>query len=147
MHDRDITFMDDEKGDGFIVDKERKVIVQTEHVSALSIPKGKILPIGEQRVIEAIRLKIAKGPGYARNKLLVVFFDGAGFFYRNKIRDSIYNKHNFEAVFCIGLLTSNEDVYSYSVTEFRNSFGNRSITHKVEINKNFNNWCVSKILQ
>ncbi len=147
MHKRDITFMEDDKGDGFIVDKDKKIIVPMEHVSALNIPKGKKLPSGEQRVIDAINFKIAKGSDYAKGKLLVVFFDGAGEFFRSKIREAIFGKHNFEAVFCVGLLNSGKDGYSYSITEFRNSFGNQSITHKIEINEDFTNWKVSKIMQ
>jgi hypothetical protein len=147
MHKRDITFMEDTKGDGFIVDKERKIIVPTEHVSALNIPKGKELPDGEQRVIDAINLKIAKGPDYARNKLLVAFFDGAGKFFRNKIRKAIFGRHNFKAIFCVGLLNSGKGGYSYSVSEFRDSFGDQSITHIVEINGDFTDWKVSQIMQ
>lgn len=147
MHKRDITFMEDDKGDGFIVDKEKRIIVPTEHVSALNIPKGKNLPSGEQRIINAVNLKIAKGANYAKNKLLVVFFDGAGEFFRNKIREAIFGKHNFEAVFCAGLLNSGADGYSYSVTEFRDSFGNQSVTHKVEINGDFTDWRISQIMQ
>lgn len=147
MHKRDITFMEDDKGDGFIVDKERIVIVPTEHVSALNIPKGKKLPSGEQRVIDAIDLKIAKGIEYAKDKLLVVFFDGAGEFYRNKIRENIFERHGFEAVFCVGLLDSNESGYSYSVTEFRDSFGDQSVTHKVEIDGTFTDWKISQVMQ
>jgi hypothetical protein len=147
IHGRDITFMDDDRGDGFIVDKEKRVIAHTEHVCALDIPEGKKLPAGESRIIEAINLKIARGDEYANGKLLVVFFDGAGKFYRNKIRESIFNRHNFEAVFCVGLLESSDDGYSYSVTEFRNSFGDKSRTYRVDINNDFNNWEVAQILQ
>src|SRR3989338_4484561 len=71
MHQRDITFMEDDRGDGFIVDRDKKIVVPTEHVSALDIPKGKKLPRGEQRIIDAINLKILKGPIYAKGKLLV----------------------------------------------------------------------------
>lgn len=147
MHKRDITFMEDDKGDGFIVDKDKKIVVPTEHVSALDIPKGKKLPKGEQRIIDAINLKISKGSSYAKGKLLVVFFDGAGEFFRKQIRASIFRKHNFEAVFCVGLLNSSKDGYSYIVTEFRDSFGNQSITHKIEINGDFTDWNISQIMQ
>ena len=147
IHERDITIMDDDKGDGFIVDKERKVIVPTEHVCALDIPEGKKLPKGEKRVIDAINLKIAKGDEYARGKLLIVFFDGAGKFYRNKIRKSIFNRHSFEAVFCVGLLESGDNGYSYAVTEFRNSLGEKSMTYRVEINRDFDNWRVTQIIE
>src|SRR3990167_3201799 len=80
MHDREISFMEDDTGDGYIVDRDLRLAFQTEHVSALNVPKGKKLPSGEQRIIDAINLKIAKGSGYAKEKLLVVFFDDAGQF-------------------------------------------------------------------
>lgn len=144
----DITFMEDKVGgDGFIVDRDRNLVFQTEHVSALDIPEGKKLPSGEQRIIEAINLKIARGPKYAQNKILVAFFDGAGEFFRNKIREAIFGRHNFEAVFCVGLLDSGAEGYSYLVTEFRDSFGDHSISHKVEINGDFTGWKVSQITQ
>jgi len=144
---RDVTFADSSKGDGFIVDGAIKRTFPTEHVSALDIPKGKKLPKGESRIIEAINLKIARSSDYARGKILVAFFDGAGEFFRSKIRESIFGKHNFEAIFCVGLLTSDKTGYSYAVTEFRNSFGDKSITHKVDINNDFTDWCVLKITQ
>ncbi len=147
VHKRSITFMEDDIGDGFVVDREKRMIVPTEHVSALDIPKAKKLPSGEQRIINAINLKIEKGSEYAQNKLLVVFFDGAGKFFRNKIRESIFRRHNFEAVFCVGLINSSESGYSYTVSEFRDSFGVQSITHKVEINGDFTDWEVTQIMQ
>lgn len=147
MHDRDITFADSDEGDGFIVDKSLKSIFPTEHVSALDIPEGRKWPSGEQRVIEAINLKITKGQKYAQGKILVVFFDSAGKFFRSKIREAIFGKHNFEAVFCVGLLTSGKEGYSYSVTEFRDSFGDQSVTHKVDINGNFTDWKISQTMQ
>jgi len=147
LHGDDITFMDDNKGDGFLVDKKRRIIIPTEHVCALDIPEAKDLPRGEERIINAIKLKISKGPEYANGKILVVFFDGAGKFYRNKIREAIYRKHNFETVFCVGLLESGEDGYSYAITEFKDSYGDQSITHKVIINKDFDNWDIVQIKQ
>ena len=147
MHNGNITFADSEEGDGFIVDKSLKAIFPTEHVCALDIPKGKMWPTGEQRAIAAINQKIGRGRDYAQGKILVAFFDGAGEFFRNKIRESIFGRHGFEAVFCVGLLNSGKDGYSYSVSEFRDSFKDQSITHKVEINGDFTDWKVSKIMQ
>jgi len=147
MHNRDITFMEDDSGDGFVIDKDLRLAFQTEHVSALDVPRGRKLPSGEQRVIDAINLKIARGADYAHEKLLVTFFDGAGQFFRNKIRESIFGRHNFEAVFCVGLLNSGPDGYSYTVTEFRDSFGEQSVTHKVEINSDFTDWEITQIMR
>jgi hypothetical protein len=147
IQSKDITFMEDDHGDGFIVYKEESLLFPTEHVSALNIPAGKYLPKGEQRIIDAINLKIDKGDDYAKDKILVVFFDGAEKFYRNKIRENIFGRHKFEAIFCVGLLDSGEDGYSYSVTEFRDSFSDKSISHKVEINADFTDWDVTQIME
>jgi hypothetical protein len=144
---KEFTFMEDDVGDGFIIERDRGLAFQTEHVSALDIPKGEKLPCGEQRIIDAINLKISRGHDYAREKLLVVFFDGAGQFFRNKIRENIFGRHGFEAVFCVGLLDSGPNGYSYIVTEFRDSFGHHSITHKVEINSDFTDWQITQIME
>ncbi len=145
LHGENITFAEDIKGDGFIVDKNTGEFIPTEHVSALENPFNK-LSKGEDRVINAINQKIEKGSDYAKGKWLVVFFDGAGEFYRNKIRENIKGRHNFGAVYCIGLLNSGDDGYQYSVTEFRESSGDKSITFKVEINLDFTDWKISQIM-
>ena len=145
LHGENITFAEDIKGDGFIVDKNTGEFIPTEHVSALENPFNK-LSKGEDRVINAINQKIEKGSDYAKGKWLVVFFDGAGEFYRNKIRENIKGRHNFGAVYCIGLLNSGDDCYQYSVTEFRESSGDKSITFKVEINLDFTDWKISQIM-
>jgi hypothetical protein len=142
LHGDRITFAEDEQGDGIIIDKDSKQWIQTEHISALEIPKGKIWPKGEARIIEAINQKIAKGIEYTRGKTLIVFFDGAGKFYRNKVRDAIRGKHNFRRIYGIGLLSSDEHGYVYAVTEF---FDNFSITFKVKINSDFTDWEVEQI--
>ncbi|MFA7191760.1 MAG: hypothetical protein WC089_00460 [Candidatus Paceibacterota bacterium] len=76
LHGDNITFAEDPNGDGFIVDKNTEEMIQTEHVSALENPLNP-QPKGENRIIDAINLKIIKGPAYATGKWLVVFFDGA----------------------------------------------------------------------
>ena len=146
LHGDHLTFAEDPSGDGFIVDKNTGEVIPTEHVSALENPLNP-LPKGESRVINAINSKINKGEKYAEGKWLVVFFDGAGEFYRNKIRESIKGRHNFGAVYCVGLLTSDENGYAYSVTEFRESHTNKSVTFKVDINLNFTDWKISQIMQ
>lgn len=140
LHGARITFAEDKDGDGLIVDKNTGAAMLTEHVSALEIPRGKKLPKGEQRIIDAMNKKIARGPGYAEGKWLVVFFDGAGKFYRNKIREAIKGRHRFSAIYCIGLLTSGPGGYTYAITEFKDSHGDKSITFKIEINGDFTEW-------
>lgn len=139
VHGRDITFAEDEEGDGVIFDRTNGSWVRTEHVSALDGPRKNPLPKGEERVISAINQKIDRGPDYAKGKYLVVFFDGAGEFYRNITRESIRGRHNFLRIIAIGLLWSNEEGYAYSVTEFHDDI---SITFKVAINIDFTDWAV-----
>ncbi|MFA6386374.1 MAG: hypothetical protein WCW04_01205 [Candidatus Paceibacterota bacterium] len=145
LHGDNITFTEDPKGDGFILDKNTGEFIPTEHISALENTFNK-LPKGESRIINAINQKIKKGPEYAKGKWLVVFFDGAEKFFRNKIRENIKGRHNFGAVYCIGLLTS-ENGYVYSITEFKESSGNKSITFKVKINSDFTDWKISQVKQ
>lgn len=104
------------------------------------------MPKGENRILTAINSKIDRGREYAEGKWLVVFFDGAGKFYRNKIRENIKSRHNFGAVYCIGLLTSDKNGYKYIVTEFKDSHGDKSITFKVNINSDFTDWKISQIM-
>ncbi len=145
--DMDITFVEDDEGDGIILNRTTGEFMLTEHVSALEIPKGKKLPAGEQRIIHAINLKIARGADYAQGKHLVVFFDGAGEFYRNKIRESIYGTHNFNSIFCIGLLTSGPNGYEYIATEFKDSSGDRSVSFRIKINADFTDWETVQIVE
>lgn len=144
LYGDNITFAEDPYGDGFIVDRKTGEMIPTEHVSALENPLNP-LPKGESRVIDAINLKITRGAEYAKGKWLVVFFDGANEFYRNKIRESIKDRHNFGAVYCVGLLTADENGYAYSITEFRESHGDQSVTFKVAINADFTDWEISQI--
>jgi len=146
LHGEHLTFAESPGGDGFIVDKNTGEVIPTEHVSALENPSNK-LPKGEDRIINAIDLKIKRGNEYAKGKWLIVFFDGAGKFYRNKIRESIKGRHNFGAVYCVGLLISGDDGYSYSITEFKDSHGDKSISFKADINGSFTDWQISQIMQ
>jgi hypothetical protein len=141
----DITFAEDTAGDGFLVDGKKGMAIPTEHVSALENSKNK-QPKGEDRIIEAIYKKIKRGPKYAEGKILVVFFDGAGEFFRNKIRESIKGKHNFVSIFCVGLLTIDTNGYSYIITEFKEEYGDKSISFKVQLNPDFTDWEISQIM-
>ena len=140
----DWTFQEDPNGDGIIVNRTNKTGFFVEHVCAMDFPAGKKLPKGEERVIWAIKHKIKKGSAYAKNKSLVVFFDGAGWFRRDIIRREIYGKHNFDSIFIIGLLNT-DNGYLYSVTEYRDSWGSYSLTHKVFINNDFSGWTVEQL--
>jgi hypothetical protein len=141
-----LTFAEDPAGDGFVVNLITDEVIPTEHVSALENPLNP-LPKGESRVINAINSKIERGPEYAEGKWLVVFFDGAERFYRNKIREAVKERHNFGSIFCIGLLTSDENGYTYIITEFKESSGDKSASFKVEINPNFTDWKITQIME
>lgn len=141
---KDITFGEGtENDDGIILDEKTGGTVITEHVSAMEVPSGKPIPKGEARIINAINLKIKRGAEYAKDKFLIVFFDGAETWYRNKIRESINGKHNFKRIFLIGLMTIDKiNGYAYSVTEL---YENHSISFKVQINYDFTDYTVTKL--
>lgn len=142
----DYTFQED-SADGAIYNRTDKTYFPVEHVCAMDFPAGRRLPEGDARIIWAIDHKIARGATYAQGKALVVFFDGAGMFTRKNIRENIYGRHNFKAIFCIGLLEVIDSKYSYIVTEYRDSFGEQSLSHRIDINKDFNNWEIDQITQ
>ncbi len=138
-----ITFQEDSNWDGIILDRETWKSFPVEHVSALHDPVY-ILPSWEDRIIDAINKKIAKKPPYPKWTHLVVFFDGAGEWYRNKVRENIKWRHDFEMVYCIGLMSKGWDWYAYSVTQMPPMIDN-SFTFKVQFNPDFTDWTVSQI--
>lgn len=139
-----ITFVEDDEGDGVILDKRTGVFIQTEHVAAMDFGGKVNLPTGEARIIDAIFHKIRKGDDYAKNKTLVVFFDGAGKFYRSKIREAVLGKHKFHSIYCVGLLTIDSSGYEYIATEFRDSYVDKSISYRIKINSDFTSWEVTR---
>lgn len=141
VHGQEITFSDDETTDGFIINKTTKEFIVTEHVAAMDFPTSK-LPKGEDRIIQAIEHKVKKDEEYAKGKHLIVFMDGAGLWYPNKVGRRISGKHNFETVTCIGLLTGDETGYRYGVTQF---YANHSPCWEVYINADFTDWSVKQI--
>jgi len=142
IHGDIITFAEDEKGDGIILNILTKQHIVTEHVAVLDVPLKRKLPIGEACIIEAINHKIKKGPKYAKDKTLIVFFEGIGEWYRNKVREGINGRHGFEAIWGIGLLTSRKSGHAYYVTQY---FEKYSITYKVQINSDFTDWSVTLV--
>ncbi|OGH68039.1 MAG: hypothetical protein A3C15_00600 [Candidatus Magasanikbacteria bacterium RIFCSPHIGHO2_02_FULL_50_9b] len=139
----EVTFSDDDKCDGIIIDRKTGQCVETEHVVAMNFPdRKKQLPKGEARIIEAINQKIQRGVDYAEGKFLVVFFDGTDLWYRNKVREAINGRHNFRAIYLVGHATSGQDGYVYTVTELHETF---SVSYKVEISDDFTDFRVSEI--
>lgn len=138
----EITFAEDDIGDGIILDEKTGQYILTEHVAAMDFPSRRKLPKGEARIIQAINHKIEKGLKYAKDKVLIVFFDGAGEWFRNKVRESINGRHGFHSIYAIGLLTSGDYGYNYSVTQF---FEKDSISFKVHIKPDFTDWSVERM--
>lgn len=134
-------------GDGIIGNIDRKTSHIVEHVCAMDFPAGTRPPEGEERVLWAIKHKTERGAEYARNKILVVFFDGAGLFVRSKIRESIFGKHKFKSVICIGLLTEDDTGYEYILTEYRDEYGNKSISYRIKIPMDFSGWAIVQQIQ
>lgn len=144
-HKQDYTFQDDGIGDGIILNKTTGRWFQVEHVSAMDYRKGEDIPKGDDRLLWAINKKIEKtkkNPNYAKDKSLVVFFDGAEEWHPNKVGRYIDGKHEFACVYGIGLISIENDEYTYSVTEFNKT---HSPTFIVKINQNFTDWNVMQI--
>jgi len=138
----DLTFGEDDESDGVLVDKRSGDMIKVENVAAMDFPKSK-LPKGEDRIIQAIQHKAKKGAKYATGKILVVFFDGAGIFYPNKIAKAVNGKHDFERVYLVGLLNDKGGTeYSYSVLELNEQNTSAAI---VKIDPSFSSWSVSGI--
>lgn len=143
LHGETVTFAEDEKGDGILIDQVNGICVPIEHVSALQVPSKRPLPTGDQAVIDAVLKKAARGEEYARGKLLLVFFEGVGKFTRQNIREAIHGKHSFVKVYSVGLLTCDDNGYSYAVTEYNDG---HSQTFIVTITPDFDSWTVEQIM-
>lgn len=129
-------------GDGIIFSRDTKEAVVVEHVCAMDFPAGNQPPQGDERVLWAINKKASRGPVYAKGKILVVFFDGAGMFTRSNIRESIYGKHHFDSVICIGLLTVDNSGYEYILTDYCDEYGDKSISYRIKIHDDFSGWSI-----
>lgn len=137
-----VTFGEDDETDGILVDLETRTYNFVENVAAMDFPNTQ-LEKGENRVLNAIKHKIELGESYASEKILVVFFDGAGRFEPNKIAKEIDGKHAFENIFLVGLLTDkNGTEYTYAVIELVGQGSNMLI---VTINPTFTGWEVVSV--
>ena len=136
---KDITFLEDEDGDGIIHDRDTGQWFLTEHVSALQTPGPHAELRGEARVLHAIQHKIDRGPEYAQGKRLVVFIEDAREWFPNRVGRAIHGTHNFDAVYVIGLISHSDDGYSYSISQIDGVNGHSPIW-KVDINNDFTDW-------
>ncbi len=132
-------------GDGIIFDKLTKKRLVVEHICAIDLDNGPKLARGTKRIHNAINKKFDKdknNPGYANGKCLVVFTDGVGIWYPNKIGNEMNHNHKFIAVYCISMISFETNVLTYSVSEFKRG---DSPTYSVTINEDFTNWEVRKL--
>lgn len=139
---KNYTFAEDDGGDGLIVNKDTGEWERVEHVSALDVPtRGEPL-LGENRVVGAIEHKVRRGIEYARGKSLVVFIEGAGVWYPNRVGRSIEGRHAFNSVYCISLVSCDNNGYVYSISKFH---GTHSPTWSIKINGTFTAWEVGQL--
>lgn len=141
----DYTFQDDPEGDGVLVNRTTSTGFLVEHVSAMDYPKGRTLPVGDDRAIWAVQKKIQKSKknsGYAEGKILLVFMDGAGKWWPNKVGRAIAETHDFLHVFCVALLNAEGGIYKYSVSQL---VKDHSPTFVVEINQGFTDYKVYQV--
>jgi hypothetical protein len=140
---KSLTFSNDPfgGGDGIIIDRNSEEQMVTEHVF---VPKHKKTDesVAEELVIKAIQDKQAKGKQYAEGKHLIVFCDGIGNWFPNKVGREIEGKHDFASVWAIGLETPNDNFYTYWIVELNK---NHSPAFLIRVNFKEKNWCVSRI--
>lgn len=142
--ERNFTFSNDPLGcgDGIIMDTTTDYKMVTEHVF---IPKHQKddKATGEELFLAAIQKKQEKGgKAYAKGKHLVVFADGAGIWFPNKVGQAIAGKHDFQEVWGVGLEGVDGDNYSYWVVNFNEK---HSPAASVNINFQDKSWTVSVI--
>lgn len=146
VENQDYIFQDDDSGDGLVINRTNGLRFLVEHVSAMDFPNApQKLPTGEERVMWAVNKKIEKekkNPGYSKNKTLIIFLDGAETWYPNRVGRAIAGTHGFSRVYCIGLMSSPEVVYRYSVSLLR---PDHSPTYIIEINNDFTDWSITQV--
>lgn len=140
---RDMTFQEGDESDGYILARDTGEHFTTEHVASLNVPSPNNNLRNEGRVLDTIKRKISRGPEYARGKRLVVFIENAELWYPNRVARTIHGRHNFDAVYCIGLVSHDErNGYVYSVTQLDHR---NSPTWKVTIDFDFSNYRVIRV--
>ena len=130
-------------GDGIILDRESGEQMVTEHIF---IPKhqNKDGKSTEDLVVEAVEKKENKGgKSYSKGKHLIIFCDGIGNWFPNKVGRRIQGIHNFSSVWAIGLeRVENDNFYFYWVALFDK---NHSPVSQVKIDFQQKQWSVENI--
>ena len=131
-------------GDGIIINRDSGEQMVTEHIF---VPKHqkKDKKSAEDLIVEAVQKKQSKGrKAYAEGKHLIIFCDGIGNWFPNKVGRKIQKTHNFSSVWAIGLeRVQNENYYYYWVALFNT---NHSPISQIKIDFQKKKWSV-KIVQ
>jgi hypothetical protein len=130
-------------GDGVIVDQVNGETWVMEHVSVLKAREQGAKRLDE-RILEAIGSKQAKGAAYASGKTLVVFVDSdPEEWFPNRVARAL-PQLDFEAVWVVGLHGVSQGEYSYNVTRLDARRGDAPVW-RITINAAFDDWSVEHI--
>lgn len=141
----DWTFSDDEDGggDGILFDRASESGMVTEHIFIPPMQK-KAGQATEDVIIAAVNKKQSKGrKAYAEGKHLIVFCEGIGTWFPNRVGKVIAGTHDFSSVWAIGFEGhSGENEYTYWATRFEDDH-----SHAVQITVNFKerSWTVTTV--
>lgn len=141
----DYTFTSDPNGDGIIYNLREGKDWPTEHVI---VPPGSPNDLDgtDARILEQIQKKQRKGgTQYARGKTLVVFNEIGNneAWHPNKVASRL-PKSDFKEIWVVGLHSVSDGQYTYGVTVLDRNLVSMPIW-KVEINKDFTDWVVTRI--
>ena len=134
---------DEVGGDGLISSlSDETAFIVTEHVY---VPPSEGAKVGD--LVEAAVLKKAGkgGAAYAKGKSLVVFCEGGGQWWPNKVARAITGKHDFDEVWVFALKQHREEgTYAYNVALLDVRHGDAPVWN-VDIDVDFERWAVARV--
>ncbi len=105
---------DADGGDGILYNRETGRSYVMEHVLAYEFSSSGA--VSEETFRSAVEHKTKKGAQYAAGKNLIVFCEGIGKFYPNRLAKDLSGTHDFSALWTIALSTTDgNDDYQYAV--------------------------------
>lgn len=140
---RDFTFSNDpfNNGDGVIFDRKTGEQMVTEHVFVRHVDENKV--DAEEMILTAVANKQEKGgKAYAEGKHLVVFCEGIGEWWPNKVGRRLHETHDFSSVWGVGLETAKDNDYKYWIVNFNDK---HSPAARVSVNLESYTWDVDFI--
>jgi hypothetical protein len=115
----------------------------TEHVF-IPPPQPGAAESVEELVIQAIEHKMRNGATYARGKHLIVFSEGEGLWYPNRVGRRVEGQHGFVSIWVVALEHGDEGGYRYWVTRPIASPVD-SPAWRVSISPDFASWEVERL--